>query len=194
MNDSIDRAFAPALAAVEEGAVPGAALGVVAADGRRAVRFAGHAALVPEREPLTEAHWFDIASVSKVIATTTMILSLAEQGRIDLDAPLTDAIPDLRQYDVAGAAERKLTFRDCLAHRTFLPAVEPIYTYGGDPDRLRAFVLQREWRQGEPCYSDINFILLGIAVERLTGQPLPTWPLPSGIAYGPPPGPAVATE
>jgi CubicO group peptidase (beta-lactamase class C family) len=192
--DAIDRAFAPARAAVEEGRIPGATLGVVAADGRRAVRFAGMAALVPEPEPLTEAHWFDLASVSKVVATTTMVLALAEQGRLDLDRPLTDAIPDLRQYDVANAAERRLSFRDCLAHRTFLPAVEPIYTYGDNPERLRAFVLQREWRHGPPVYSDINYILLGIAIERLTGAPLSAWPLPPGLAFGPPPGPAVATE
>ena len=194
MSEAVDRAFAPALAAVAEGRVPGAAIGIVTADGLRVSRLAGNASLEPEPEPLTVAHWFDLASVSKVIATTTMILTLAESGRIDLDRPLTDAIPDLRQYDVANAAERRLTFRDCLAHRTFLPAVEPIYTYGGDPDRLRAFVLQREWRQGEPCYSDINFILLGIAIERITGQTLADWPLPPGLAFGPPPGPAVATE
>jgi CubicO group peptidase (beta-lactamase class C family) len=190
----IERAFAPAAAAVAEGRIPGATLGIVSADGERAVRLAGMAALEPEPEVLTEDHWFDLASVSKVIATTTMILALAEQGRIDLDRPLTDAIPDLRQYDVLNAAERQLTFRDCLAHRTFLPAVEPVYTYGGDPERLRAFVLQREWRHGPPVYSDINFILLGIAIERITGRPLSEWPLGPGLSYGPPPGPAVATE
>ena len=190
----IDRAFAPTAAAVASGRIPGAALGIVAADGRREVRFAGMAALVPQPERLTERHWFDLASVSKVIATTTMILELAERGRIDLDRPLTDAIPDLRQYDVADAAERKLTFRDCLVHRTFLPSVEPIYTYGDDPARLRAFVLQREWKRGAPVYSDINYILLGIAIERITGEPLTAWPLAPGLSYGPPPGPAVATE
>ncbi|HYG49111.1 MAG TPA: serine hydrolase [Allosphingosinicella sp.] len=190
----IDSAFGPAAAAVADGRIPGAALGIVGADGRRAVKIAGMAALVPDREALTEAHWFDLASLTKVIATTTMILRLAEQGRIGLDRPLTDAIPDLRQYDVEKAPERRLTFRDCLTHRTFLPAVEPVYTYGGDPERLRAFVLQREWRHGPPVYSDINFILLGIAVERVTGAPLPAWPLPGGLSYGPPPGPAVATE
>ena len=190
----IDAAFAPAREAVASGRIPGAALGIVSADGRRAVRVAGMAALVPEPEPLTEAHWFDLASVSKVIATTSMILALADQGRLGLDRPLTDAIPDLRQYDVAGAAERRLTFRDCLAHRTHRPAVEPIYTYGGDSERLRAFVLQRAWRHGPPVYSDINFILLGIAIERITGRPLSDWPLSPGLAFGPPPGPAVATE
>ncbi len=190
----IDQAFAPAAAALAEGRIPGATLGVVAADGRRWVRHAGKAALVPEPEDLTEDHWFDLASVSKVIATTTMILRLADEGRLDLDAPLTIAIPDLRQYDVANAPERQLTFRDCLAHRTFFPAVEPIYTYSDDPARLRAFVLQREWRHGPPVYSDINFILLGIAIERITGQPLGAWDLGKGLSFGPPPGPAVATE
>jgi CubicO group peptidase (beta-lactamase class C family) len=190
----IGTAFAPATAAVAEGRIPGAALGIVGADGRRAVAVAGMAALLPEPEPLTEAHWFDLASLTKVIATTDMVLRLAGEGRLDLDRPLTDAIPDLRQYDVERAAERRLTFRDCLAHRTFLPAVEPVYTYGNDPARLRAFVLQREWRRGPPVYSDINFILLGIAVERITGAPLPAWPLPEGLSFGPPPGPSVATE
>lgn len=186
----IEQAFAPARAAVEAGRIPGATLGVVAADGRRWVEVAGRAALTPE--PLTRAHWFDLASVTKVVATTTMVLRLAEQGRLDLDRPLTDAMPDLRQYDLA-APERALTFRDCLAHRTHLPAVEPIYTYGSDPSTLRAFVLQRAWPQGPPVYSDINYILLGIAVERLTGAPLSAWPLGEGLSYTPS-GPAVATE
>jgi CubicO group peptidase (beta-lactamase class C family) len=190
----IDSAFAPAASAVADGRIPGAALGIVAADGRRWVKVAGMAALLPEPELLTEAHWFDLASLTKVIATTTIILRLAEGGRLGLDRPLTDAIPDLRQYDVEGAAERALTFRDCLAHRTFLPAVEPIYTYGSDPGRLRAFVLQREWRHGPQVYSDINFILLGIAIERITGAPLSHWPLGDGLSFGPPPGPAVSTE
>ena len=194
IDDVAERAFAPARRGVEDGRIPGAALGIVSADGRRAVRVAGMAAIVPEPEALNEEHWFDLASLTKVIATATMVLTLAEQGRIGLDRPLSDAIPDLRQYDLAGAAERRLSFRDCLAHRTFLPAVEPIYTYGGDPARLRAFVLQREWRHGPPVYSDINFILLGIAIERITGRPLSHWPLPPGLCFAPPPGPAVASE
>ena len=190
----IEQAFAPAAAYVADGRIPGATIGMVAADGRRWVQCAGMAALVPEAEPLTLDHWFDLASVSKVVATTTMILRLAEDGKLDLDRPLTDAIPDLRQYEVANAYERTLTFRDCLAHRTFLPAVEPIYTYGDDPARLRAFVLQRKWTHWPAAYSDINFILLGIAIERITGAPLSAWPLGEGLSYGPPSGPAVATE
>ena len=133
-----------------EAGIPCAALGVVTATGERAFLFEGFAAIEPGRELLTREHWFDLASVSKVIATTPMVLDLAEQGRADLDDFLTTAIPDLRQYDEVGAAERRLTFRDCLAHRTHLPAVHPIYTYGDDPERLKAFVLQRAWPQGPP--------------------------------------------
>jgi len=190
----IEAAFAPAAAAVADGRVPGAALGIVGADGRRSVKVAGTATLLPEPEPLTDAHWFDLASLTKIIFTTDVILRLADEGRLDLDRPLTDAIPDLRQYDIEGAPERRLTFRDCLAHRTFLPAVEPIYTYGDDPARLRAFVVQRQWRHGPPVYSDINFILLGIAIERIAGVKLADWPLPEGLTFDPPPERSVATE
>lgn len=206
----MEAAFAPVLAAVEAGAIPGAALGVVTADGRSWTRIAGWAAIEPEREALTADHWFDLASLTKPIATTTMILTLAEQGRLDLDAPLTDAVPDLRQYDMA-APERRLTFRQCLAHATHLPAVAPIYTYGDDPARLRAFILQREWRSGPAVYSDINYMLLGIAIERLMGEDaqgtdgaqrrwkggegaaVGEWSLGEGLAFAPR-GPAVATE
>jgi CubicO group peptidase (beta-lactamase class C family) len=188
------RAFGPIAEVVGSGTIPCAALGIVTALGERVVVLDGLAAIAPGREALTRDHWFDLASLSKVIATTPMILELAEQGRLGLDEFITSAIPDLRQYDEVGASERRLTFRDCLAHRTHLPAVFPLYTYGGHPDTLRAFVLQREWAKGPPVYSDLNFILLGIAVERLTGASLREWPLGAGLSYGPPPGPAVATE
>ncbi|WP_425228727.1 serine hydrolase domain-containing protein [Sphingomonas sp.] len=190
----IEAAFAPVAVAVEAGAVPGAALGIITAGGRTETRVAGWAQIEPVREPLTAAHWFDLASLTKPIFTATAILTLAKERRIDLDRPLTDAIPDLRQYDITTAPERRLSFRDCLAHRTHLPAVEPVYTYGDDPARLKAFILQRDWRAGPPVYSDINYLLLGIAVERLTGAPLEAWPLDEGLSWGPPPGPAVATE
>jgi CubicO group peptidase (beta-lactamase class C family) len=185
--------FAPVLEAVDDGRIPGAMLGVVAADGERTVRVAGHAMVTPDREVLTADHWFDLASLTKVLATTPAILALADAGRIGLDRPLTDAIPDLRQYDVEGAAERRLTFADCLAHRTPLPPVWPIYTYGDDPARLKVWVLQRAWPEGPAVYSDINFILLGIAIERVTGAPLAALPLPPRLGWRPA-GPAVATE
>ena len=189
-----DTAFIPALEAVEDRRIPGAVLGLVTADGRRALRFAGFAQLEPEPDSMAADTVFDLASLTKVIFTTSAILRLVEAGRIGLDDPLAQAIPDLRLYDVAGAPERRLTLRQCLTHQTHLPAVEPLYSYGQDPQTLRAFVLQREWTAGPPVYSDINFILLGIVVERLTGLPLIDQPLPAGFTFRPDPARCAATE
>lgn len=189
----IDQAFTPAAASIERGDVPGAVLGLITADGQRAVRWRGLAQIEPHEETLSRETWFDLASLTKVIFTTTAILKFAEAGRIALDDPLVTIIPDLRQYDM-NAAERRLTFRQCLAHQTHLPAVEPLYTYGQDPNTLRAFILQRVWQSGPPVYSDINFMLLGIAIERITGKPLIEQPLPEGFSFRPNPDHCAATE
>jgi CubicO group peptidase (beta-lactamase class C family) len=173
--------------------VAGAAIGVVTAAGDRAVEVYGLAQREPEPAPMHRGTWFDLASLTKVLFTTPTILHFVAQGRIALDDKLTVAIPDLRQYDPA-AAERNLTLRQCLSHQTHLPAVEPLYTYGQDPATLRAFILQRVWRAGPPVYSDINFMLLGIAIERLTGASLGDLPLPPGLAWRPEPTDTAATE
>jgi CubicO group peptidase (beta-lactamase class C family) len=189
------RAFMPAEAAVTAGRIPGAVLGVVDRDGNRAIRHAGWACLEPARTALTPAHWFDLASLTKVLFTTPTILRLRDEGRLSLDDTLAHHIPDLRQYDVAAAPERRLTIRQCLAHQTHLPAVEPLYTYGTDPGTLRAFVLQRAWWPvATPVYSDINFILLGILIERLTGRVLGEHALPPGLSWAPDPTLCAATE
>ena len=188
-----DAAIAPAREAVGERRIPGATLGLVTASGERAVRIAGAAQWEPEPVPLSRETSFDLASLTKVILTTTEILRLVDRGRIGLDDPLTALIPDLRQYD-ANAPERRLTFGQCLSHGTHLPAVEPLYTYGQDPETLRAFVLQRVWTPGPPVYSDINFILLGIALERATGGALEAVPLPAGLTFRPDPNACAATE
>jgi CubicO group peptidase (beta-lactamase class C family) len=186
-------ASADPVAEAVQGAIAGAVLGVVTKDGDRAAHAFGAAQVEPHIVPARCETWFDLASLTKVLFTTPAILDLAAQGRIGLDDGLASAIPDLRQYDF-GAPERRLTFRQCLAHQTHLPAVEPLYTYGQDPATLRAFVLQREWRAGPAVYSDINFILLGIAVERLTGRPLSEQPVGPGLSFRPDPANTAATE
>jgi CubicO group peptidase (beta-lactamase class C family) len=193
LENLIEAAFSPARAAVDTLRIPGAVLGLVTTNGERAIRSVGVAQLEPEPLALNRDTWFDLASLTKVIFTTTRILRYVEAGRIALDDPLTSVIPDLRQYDMS-AAERRLTFRQCLTHNTHLPAVEPLYTYGQDPQTLRAFVLQREWRSGPPVYSDINFILLGIAIERLSGCDLAEADLPAGLTFRPEALQCAATE
>ena len=185
-------------AAIDAGRIPGAVLGQITAVGPPRLRSAGHAQLTPPAAPMTETTWFDLASLTKPVFTTTAILRLAACGKIPShDAPLATAIPDLRQYDPA-CAERQLTFRQCLTHQTHLPAVEPLYTYGQNPQTLRAFILQRRWPANPPTtppvYSDINFLLLGIAIERLTGSPLADQPLPEGLTFTPDPEATAATE
>lgn len=188
--------LAAAAAAVSEAArnaIPGAVLGVATRAGDRAACAVGCAQVEPRAIPMRRETWFDLASLTKVLFTTPTILNLVAQGRIGLDDRLASAIPDLRQYDLT-APERRLTFRQCLAHQTHLPAVEPLYTYGQDPATLRAFILQREWRVGASVYSDINFILLGIAVERLTGYKLHEQTLRPGLSFRPDPEGTAATE
>ena len=190
--DLLDLAIAPVAGSVGD-PIPGAVLGVVTGAGDRAVHAVGLAQREPVAAAMGRGTWFDLASLTKVLFTTPTILRLAAQGLIALDDPLTVAIPDLRQYDPT-SAERRLTFRQCLSHQTHLPAVEPLYTYGQDPATLRAFILQRVWQSGPPVYSDINFMLLGIAIERLTGCPLGEQTLPPGFCFSPDPAECAATE
>ena len=192
-EERFDRAFAPLEEAVASARIPGGVLGMVDLNGNRLVRAVGSAQTIPSVRPMLTDTWFDLASLTKVIFTTPRILALAEAGTIDLDAPLTTLLPDLRQYS-AEAWERKVTFRQCLGHQTPFPAVEPIYTYGRDPDLLRAFILQREWRAGPPVYSDINFILLGFALERLSGQTIRAMDPGPGFAFSAASDQAAATE
>ena len=196
MNDIeqiLDRAFAPVAASIAAKRIPGAVLGAVDSAGRRAVRSIGSAQLVPTGRPMRDDTWFDLASLTKVIFTTPRILLAAKSGAIDLDAPLISVVPDYRQYNPDNW-ERKVTFRQCLGHQTPFPGVFPIYTYGTDPNLLRAFVLQHEWPAGPAVYSDINFILLGIALERLEGKSIREMDAGSGFAWSADPTETAATE
>jgi CubicO group peptidase (beta-lactamase class C family) len=189
----LEAAFAPLAQSVEAGRIPGGVLGVVDNAGNRAVRAIGQAQTTPLSRPMAEDTWFDLASLTKVLFTTQRIVALAEAGRIDLDAPLTSVIPDYRHYNLDNW-ERKVTFRQCLGHQTPFPAVFPLYTYGRDPDLLRTFLLQHEFQAGPAVYSDINYILLGIALERLEGRTIREMEAGPGFAWSASPETAAATE
>src|SRR4051812_25871670 len=103
---AVRHAAPPVLAAIGDGRLPGAALGAIASDGARAVVVAGAAQLDPEYTPLTRKTYFDLASLTKVMFTTPSVLALVGAGRILLDQPLAELIPDLRQYDL-DAPERR---------------------------------------------------------------------------------------
>lgn len=189
----LEKAFVPLAAAIEAGRIPGGVLGVVDRQGNRAVRAMGSAQLVPAQRAMQRDTWFDLASLTKVLFTTPAILAMAEAGRIELDAPLVSVLPDFRQYNPDNW-ERRVTFRQCLGHQTPFPAVFPIYTYGRDAELLRAFVLQHEWVAGPSVYSDINFILLGLALERLERRTIRDMAAGPGFAWSADPQQAAATE
>ena len=193
VSDKLELAFAPLADAVAAGRIPGGVLGVVDAQGNRAVRAIGSAQTVPDQRVMTEDTWFDLASLTKVLFTTQRILALVAAGTIDLDAPLTTVLPDFRQYNPDNW-ERRITFRQCLGHQTPFPAVFPLYTYGRDPDLLRTFLLQHQWEAGPAVYSDINFILLGLALERIEGRTIRDQDPGPGFAWAADPLQAAATE
>lgn len=190
---SAQAAFELVCQAVDSGQVPGAVFAVLTPDGAKKIWHRGYAQLVPEKRSMQPAYWFDLASLTKVLFTAPRILEHAQRSAIELDAPLTTVLPDLRQYD-HNCWERQVTFRQCLGHQTPFPAVEPLYTYGQSAQLLRTFILQRQWQPTQPVYSDINFILLGLALERLEACSIREMNPGNGFAFAALAENAVATE
>ena len=193
VEPAADAGLAAVLPAIETGRIPGGAVGVVAADGSRAVRWAGLAVRVPAATPLDRETWFDLASLTKVLLTAPELLRLAEAGRLDITDPLSRHLPDLRQVS-GDPTIRALTPLQLLTHQGRLPAWAPIYTWGQDPATLRALILQHDWPVGSVAYSDIGFMLLGVLIERLRDCWLGDLPLSDGLTGRPPPGRTAATE
>ncbi|MCK5797833.1 MAG: serine hydrolase [Deltaproteobacteria bacterium] len=119
---------------------------------------------------------FDLASLTKPLATTACLMRLAAAGQLDVASPLMSIIPSARRYPVG-----KATIAELLAHASGLPAWHPYYeeTAVLSPRAARRRVRQAilsddlEARPGEKSiYSDLGFILLGWALERLTGTRL----------------------
>ncbi|WP_248795470.1 serine hydrolase [Pseudomonas sp. MWU13-2105] len=130
----------------------------------------GQRATIPDPEPMTLNTEFDLASLTKVIATTTAIMQLAEAGRIDLTAPVA-------RYWPAFAARGKdtVTVRDLLAHTSGLRADLPARpAQPGREGVLHAIATQglRSAPGERVIYSDLNFVVLGELVSRISHQPL----------------------
>ena len=134
----------------------------------------GDRALEPTIEPMTEDTIFDMASLTKVLVTTTAILQLYEQHKLDLDAPVAKYLPDF-----ATNGKDKITIRQLLTHYSGLPEDVDLKDDWGltKPDKAegirRAMSAVPYGPAGQTFkYSDINFITLGYLVETLSGQSL----------------------
>jgi uncharacterized protein YbbC (DUF1343 family)/CubicO group peptidase (beta-lactamase class C family) len=156
--------------AVRSGLIPGAVL-AVGHNGQIVYQKAyGSSALVPQREPMTLDTIFDIASLSKVVSTTPCIMKLVEQGKLRLDDPVTKYLPEFQ------GGKSDITVRLLMTHFSGLaPDVELVPRWSGYREGIqRALTTKPVAPPGVRfIYSDINFLLLGEIVSRLSGMTLP---------------------
>jgi CubicO group peptidase (beta-lactamase class C family) len=120
---------------------------------------------------------FDLASLTKVLATTTMAMLLHEHGLLELDAPIIGTVPEFLLGSSGQSDPRRhdITFRMLLAHSSGLPAYEKLFLQARSHAELvnAAFTIPLTADPGTRAeYSDIGFIILGIALERLAQEKL----------------------
>jgi uncharacterized protein YbbC (DUF1343 family)/CubicO group peptidase (beta-lactamase class C family) len=156
--------------AIADGNIPGAVL-LVGHEGKVIYRKAyGERALEPGREPMTLDTIFDLASLTKVIATTTAMMQLMEQGKVRMNDPVAKYLPEFGQN-----GKDDITVRQLMTHYSGLAPDLDLTTpwEGKDTAYKLAFVMPPEQTPGSSfVYSDINFIMLGALVERVSGDTL----------------------
>jgi uncharacterized protein YbbC (DUF1343 family)/CubicO group peptidase (beta-lactamase class C family) len=154
--------------AIEEGKAPGAVC-LVWHDGKVIYRKAfGNRALTPAKEAMTVDTIFDAASLTKVVATTASLMKLFEQGKLRIADKVTVYLPEFQH------GKSDITIRQLMTHFSGLRPdldLEPAWS-GYETGIHRALVDKPVAQPGERfIYSDINFILLGEIVRRLSGKP-----------------------
>jgi serine-type D-Ala-D-Ala carboxypeptidase len=151
-------------------------------------------------EPMTRQTFLDLASVTKVAATTTLIMRLVADGQLGLQTPARRLLPSL-----AGPGKDEITVEHLLTHTAGLPPWWPLYCDGGgdrDAALERAQRLPIATRPGTAwCYSDLGLILAGRIVEQVTGlgladafRRLVAEPLGLAARYGPIPAARAAAS
>ncbi len=160
-------------AAISDRQIPGAVV-LVWHDGQVTYRKAfGNRSLEPRREAMTVDTIFDVASLTKVVATTTAVMQLMEKGEVRLNDPVAKNIPEFAQN-----GKEDITLRMLLTHYSGLPEdLDLDHPWQGrDTGQRMAFAEKPVYPPGSRFfYSDINFITLGALVERVSGQPLDTY-------------------
>jgi uncharacterized protein YbbC (DUF1343 family) len=130
----------------------------------------GNRALEPQAEPMTADTIFDMASLTKVVATATSMMILVERGQVRLGDPVYRFIPEF-----AAAGKRGITVEQLMTHRSGFPPDNDIEDY--QQGREKAF--QKIWNLAPVAaagsrfiYSDVNYIVLAELVRRVSGKPL----------------------
>lgn len=158
----------PIEAAIREAKLPGCVVAIGRHDEVLHLQAFGDRALLPTRLPMTEATVFDLASLTKPLATATSIQILADRGKLDLDAPAARYLPELGRLP-------PFTVRQLLLHTSGLPAGTRMSDYLTDPAEVvrRLGELTMKHPPGQRfLYSDVGFVILGEIVRRASGMDL----------------------
>ncbi len=161
---------------VERGVFPGAVASIRTSE-RSYILAVGFRALYPEREDNDETTLYDLASLTKPLATTLALMKLVSQGRLSLEDPLERFFPE----EVFGVSlYRKVTLRKVLSHAAGFPAWRPYFKelqrwpLGRRREVLLRLILSEPpaYTPGEKeLYSDLGFFVLGEVVTRVAGLP-----------------------
>ena len=166
LSDSLKRVLD---AAVKDSAFPGAYAIVGDSRGVLAERGAGHLDWKKSPRPSRETLW-DLASLTKIIATTTALAQLVEAGRVELDAPVQRYVPEW-----VGVRQESVTVRHLLTHTSGLPSFRPYDTLTHNRDSLAMLLFTTPLDRGpgeRMVYSDIGAFMMGRIVERVSGERL----------------------
>ena len=181
-SDQSEGRFGAAYRVLEEAiaarAFPGCAFGVLAG-GQVVLKDAlGRFTYQPESPTVTAETSFDVASLTKVVATTAAAMLLVQRREIDVDALLGDLLPGFVVGRDPGDPARTLTLKHLLAHNSGLPGYVEFFRTATTPEALLRACLKLPL-EAEPGaraeYSDPGFILLGKALEARMGEPLDSW-------------------
>lgn len=157
---------------IAAGRVPGAVV-VLGIGGKVVLRQAyGRRSVMPAVRPATVDTIYDAASLTKVMATSVAIMQLVERGQVDLDRPAAAYWP---AFAANGKAD--ITVRQLMTHYAALPAGIPTRAWSGTEGALEAIVALKPLAPAGTrfVYSDVDFIVLGEIVRRVSGQPLDSY-------------------
>ena len=173
--------------AVGEGVFPGAQLAVRLRGELQCVAVAGRLSSEPPGLPVQPSTIYDLASLTKPLATVTSVMLLIQRAKVALEDPVQQVLAEL-----AGTPIGQATVRELLTHRSGLPGWRPLYerldargiapglSDGNHPVKQHVLKMIRDepliYARGErSVYSDLGFMLLGFLVERLSGMALDLW-------------------
>ena len=157
-------------AGIEEGNIPGAVLAYGTSDEVIDVEAFGDKSVRPERRAMAADTIFDLASLTKPIATATSVLILADRGQVELSAPVARYLPAF-----GNRGKEAITVEQLLRHRGGLIPDNPMADYADGPEAAWQAILELEptWEPGSRfAYTDVGFIVLGELVAAVDGRPL----------------------